>query len=109
MDRAWKDRMMKDPNYAAKRAHAKDAYFSGCWVFCASNGKWYSPEDFMASDESASFYRGKEDLTKFRIIDPRAGLVKKREEIKKLQLEADEFEKRINEYFSGRKIKKPPM
>lgn len=90
--------MSKDPNYAAKRAHAKDAYVSGCWIFWLENDTWYSPEEFMASNESASFYRGKEDLNKFKIIHPSVGLAKKRDLIKLLEKEVNEMERRIIKY-----------
>jgi len=100
MNRAWKDRMLKDPNYAAKRVYAKEAYLSGCWIYCVTNDTWYSPEEFMASNESASFYRGKETLGKFKVIHPDAGIKKLRERAALLLDKARALELRKTEYFS---------
>lgn len=103
MDRAWKDRMLKDPNYAAKRAHAKDAYLSGCFVYCQHNDSWYTPEEFMASNESAEFYRGHERLDKFKIMHPDVGIAQLRDKAQALLEKANELERRKNEYYRNKK------
>jgi hypothetical protein len=106
MEKDWKNRS-KDPEYAAKRAHAKEAYLSDCWVYSVPNDKWYTPEEFMASGESVHIYRGREDLKRFKVIDPNVGLNHKREQLKRLQQEIAEMEARIKNYvFKSKRNKR---
>ena len=109
MNRAWKDRTSKEPEYAQKRAYAKEAYLTGCWIYSVDNDIWYTPEEFMASGERIRIYRGQEEKGKYLIRDPKAGLKEKLEQLKKLQLEVDEYSRKLMNYFDFNisKTKKP--
>jgi len=103
MNRAWKDRTSKDPEYAQKRVYAKEAYHAKCFIYSRSTKQWYTPEEFMASDERVVIRRGKEELGVFLIIDPILAYKQKLELIVKLQNEAAEFKSKAEGYLSNRK------
>ena len=98
MRRDWKDRMIKDPTWAAKRPYAKEAYLSNCWVYSNQTGKLYTPEEFMDCEESVKIYRGQENTKQFRIIDPNAMMKHKEEQLLKLKYEIDNLYLRITTY-----------
>ena len=99
MNRAWKDRMLKEPEYAAKRAYAKEAWQSGFWIYCVPTGKWYTPTEFMESGESVRINRGKEISGKFVVRDPLAGITEKVDTANQLLREAEEMKNKHIEYM----------
>ncbi|EOR93322.1 hypothetical protein ADIARSV_3509 [Arcticibacter svalbardensis MN12-7] len=105
MDGAW-NKSDKDPDYMEKRVHAKDAYYSDCWIYSTHTQKWYTPEEFMAGNERVSHYRGREDERQFKIMDPKAGLKDKLAKLKEIQNDIDEFSTRMMDYYEFKKKKK---
>jgi uncharacterized membrane protein (DUF106 family) len=60
----------------------------------------------MESCEAVRIYRGKEDMTRFKVRDTYAGLQEKIEKLKRMQHEINEMQAKINQYhFKGRKNK----
>lgn len=101
----WTKPKERYPGYEAKRAIAKDAWFSGAWIYNSNNGKWYSPEEFMKSDEIVNFNRGKDDANKFKIRDPKVGIIEKIKILEVAQKEVSEFINRVHEYYDLKPIR----
>lgn len=88
-----------DPAYRHKRALAKDAYYAGCWIFSVKTGKWYTPEEFVKSNETVSVHRGKPDQADFKVMDPKAGIKQKLTKLSADQKELEEFTKKVCDYY----------
>jgi hypothetical protein len=88
-----------DIGYHMKRAVARDAYHAGCWVYSAATGKWYTPEEFVNSDETVDIHRGKPKEGKFKVMDPKAGIRTKLEKLHKMQTELDKFTRKVCDYY----------
>ncbi|MBB2148787.1 hypothetical protein [Pedobacter gandavensis] len=100
--RAWKDRMIKDPAYAAKEPYAKEARLSKFVVYSAATKKIYTPEEFLDCQEKVDIFRGKENTKQFRIIDPMAYLKYKDEELARLREEQDKLKAKISSYLADK-------
>lgn len=103
MDPAWKNK--PSPGEQAKRAKAVDAYHAGCWIYVPERDKWYSPEEFMKSAESVGMYHGKDNADRFKVRDPRAGILEKLQRIEQLQQELKEFTRRVLDYYDLKRKK----
>ena len=98
MNQSWKNRS-KDPEYNAKLVHAKDAHAAGCWVYSMQTKKLYTPREFLESDERIHIYRGKEDQSRFKIVDPRGMLSKLIGDVQERTKEIAKLQQRIYEYY----------
>lgn len=81
------------------RAIAKDAYIAGCWVYSIETRKWYTPEEFVKSNERVTMHRNKPEEGQFKVIDPKAGIRAKTEKLTLVQKELEEFTKKVCEYY----------
>lgn len=95
----WKNNKAKDPSYGAKRALAKEAILSGCWIYSRNSKHWYTPEEFMEADISIAFHKGKPLTANFAIMDPQLGLNQRIQLLGRTQQEIDVFSRRIFLYF----------
>lgn len=98
--------MLKEPEYAAKRPYAKEAWQSGFWIYCVPTGKWYTPIEFMASGESVKINRGKEEQGRFVVRDPASGIQEKIAMANQLLHEAEEMKNKHIEYMKEKARKK---
>lgn len=98
MEPAWM-KEQPDIGHQMKRAVAADAYHAGCWVYSVKTGKWYTPEEFVKSDESVDIHRGKPEEGKFKVVDPKAGIKAKMEKVRIVQMELEEFTKKVCDYY----------
>lgn len=88
-----------DIGYQLKRAVARDAYHAGCWVYSVETGKWYTPEDFVQSAERVRMHRNKPEEGQFKVMDPKAGIRTKLDKLNKMQMELEEFTKKVCDYY----------
>lgn len=103
---AWKNRFNKDPAYEIKRAIAKDAYFANAWIYNVNSDKWYSPEEFMEANDSISIHRGDDNSKKFKIRDPKGGILEKSKRVTEAQAQLNDFIERVDRYFELKAIRK---
>jgi len=105
---SWKNRFTKDPSYEIKRSIAKDAYFANAWIYNADTDKWYSPEEFMEAPGLVSINHGRDNAAKYKIRDPKGGIIEKSKRVTELQRQLNEFIERVDQYFElkakGRKV-----
>lgn len=105
---SWKNRQTRDPSYEIKRSIAKDAYYANAWIYNADNDKWYSPEEFMETSGLISINHGRDNAAKYKIRDPKGGIIEKSKRVAEQQRQLNEFIERVDQYFElkakGRKI-----
>jgi hypothetical protein len=88
-----------DVGHQIKRAVAKDAYYAGCWVYSVTTGKWYTPEEFVESDEKIRMHRNKPEEGLFKVMDPKAGIRTKLDKLNKMRIELEEFTRKVCDYY----------
>lgn len=95
----WGNKDANDENYQQKRAIAKDAHYSGCWIYVPATDKWYTPKEFVESTETIRRKRGADNSSDYKIRDPKSGLIEKIKQLEKLQNEVKDFSNRLFEYY----------
>lgn len=103
MEPAWKNK--PNPGQEAKRAKAKDAYYAGSWIYVPEKDLWLSPEEFMQSSETVNMHRNNDDANRFKIIDPKIGILEKLERIERMQCDLRDFVKRVLGYYDLKRKK----
>lgn len=97
MEPAWKNK--PSPGQEAKRAKAKDAYYAGSWIYVPERDKWYSPEEFMLSQETVNINRASNDADRFKVRDPKGGIIEKLDRIERMQQDLKDFVKKVLDYY----------
>lgn len=98
----WLD--VKDaPGAAQKKAIFQEALISGCWIYSTVSKKWYTPDEFMASEETVHKHRDTDDSKKFVVKHPLIGLQERIDYLKRASEETDNFNKRIHNYYELRR------
>lgn len=87
------------PGAAQKKAIYQEALISGCWIFSTVSKKWYTPSEFMASEETIHTHRTSNDGYKFVVKHPLIGLQERIDLLKRTQEEIDSFNRRIHQYY----------
>ncbi len=102
-------RNLKDKNseaYKDKLNLAMKAYDSGCIIFSHDTKKWYTPREFMDSDESVVFKQlGMEKQTNFTLISPDHAIKRKLEDLHKAEQDFDAFMRKILTAFQLSPVK----
>ncbi|MNL24325.1 hypothetical protein D3C87_1457530 [compost metagenome] len=93
------------PGAAEKKAIYQEALLSGCWIYSKVSKKWYTPEEFMASEETVKKHRGDNDAYKFAVKDPLIGLQERIDLLHRTSQEIDIFNKRIHNYYELKRKK----
>lgn len=104
MEPAWKNK--PSPGQEAKRAKAKDAYYAGSWIYVPEKDLWLSPEEFMQDENLVTIHRGADNTHKFKIRDPKTGILEKSKRVTEAQKQLNEFIERVDRYFELKPIRK---
>ena len=89
----------ESPGAAAKKAIYQEAIISGCWIYSTVSKRWYTPEEFIASTETVSTHRDKNDGHKFVVKHPLVGLQERIDLLNRTHKEIDAFNKKIHIYY----------
>ena len=103
---AWKNRQSGDPAFQLRRAIAKDAYYANAWIYNPDTDKWYSPEEFMRDGNLITIHRGADNTHKFKIRDPKTGILEKSKRVTEAQRQLNEFIERVDQYYELKAIRK---
>lgn len=87
------------PGAAEKKAIYQEALLSGCWIYSKVSKRWYTPEEFMDSEETVNKHRGSDDGKKFVVKHPLIGLQERIDVLHRTSQEIDAFNKRIHNYY----------
>lgn len=88
MGNDYKNRSAGDPEMLAKINFADKAKEANSFIFSKITKKWYTPEEFVWSDETVNYNKGRVNTLHLVITDPRAALQ-----------QAIDLAKRNNEYI----------
>ena len=94
----WLKDKSKDREWASKIVYAKEAALSGYLVYSVKTNKWYTPDEFMQSDERISIHRGEERTEQFKVVDPEAALLKFKAQKTVMDQYIEDFTIKIKEY-----------
>ncbi len=98
----WLKDKSKDREWASKIVYAKEAALSGYLVYAVRSNKWYTPDEFMQSDERIRVHRGEEEAGQFKVVDPAAALLKFRGQKTVMDQYIEEFTIKVAEYNKSR-------
>lgn len=102
MKPAWMQ--VKDsPGAAEKKAIYQEALMSGCWIYSKGSKRWYTPDEFMASEETVNMHRNNSDGYKFAVKHPLIGLQERIDLLKRTQEEINTFNQKIHSYYDLRR------
>lgn len=102
MEPAWM-RVKDSPGAAEKKAIYQEALLSGCWIYSKVSKRWYTPDEFMASEETVQKHRGDNDSYKFAVKHPLIGLQERIDLLKRTQEEINSFNQKIHSYYDLRR------
>jgi hypothetical protein len=94
--------------YKQKREIAVRAFNSGCIIYSQDTYKWYTPREFMESNERVVLKEaGLEKYSNFTLLYPKHAIEREMEKLKKAQLDFDIFMKKVFDAFdiSGKDLK----
>ena len=80
------------PEYEKRLKIAMKAFEAGCVIFSMNTQKWYSPREFIESDEVVVFKMyGMEERHNFTLFYPKFAIQKKMEDLKKAELDFENY------------------
>jgi hypothetical protein len=86
--------------YKQKREIAVRAFESGCIIFSQDTRKWYTPREFMESDEKVVFkVLGLDKYSNFTLFYPKHAIEREMEKLYKAQADFDTFMKKVLDNF----------
>jgi hypothetical protein len=93
-----------DPDYEARKKLSVKAFEAGC-VIC-SNGKFYTPRDFLESDVKVTFMMsGMQEYSNCPLHYPKHAIERKLEDLRKAQQEFESFIQSLTTAFEFHPIK----
>lgn len=94
--------------YKDKRAFAMRAYNAGCVIYTQGTRKWYTPREFMDSDETIEVKTfGSQDYANVTLMYPKHAIEKRLEDLRKAQEEFDAFMEKMMSAFELSPKQKP--
>jgi hypothetical protein len=94
----------KSQEYEARKKLSIKAFDSGC-VIC-SNGKFYTPREFLESDEKVTFMRnGLDEYSNCALHYPKNAIERKLEDLRKAHREFESFMQSLTTAFELHPIK----
>ena len=95
-----------DPEYEARKKLALKAFQHGTLIFSTASQKFYTPRDFLASNEKVVITKnGLDELCNCTLIYPKSAVERKLEDLHKAQQEFDEFIKKLMTAFELHPLK----
>ncbi|WP_131535486.1 hypothetical protein [Pedobacter nototheniae] len=73
------------------------------WIYSKTTKLWYTPEEFIWSNEDINVHRGKANAPQLILMDPREGLKKANDLILRASKFVEEHTKKINQYYDLKK------
>ena len=95
---AWNRPTIPDKGQVLKEVYASEARLSGFMVYSHRTGKWYTPDEFVDSDEIVYTFRNNEKGRDFAVRDPLSGLIEMKMKKVHLEQEIEYFSLKIKEY-----------
>lgn len=78
--------------YREKREFAMRAFNGGCVIYTHGSRKWYTPREFMDSDETIEVKTfGSQDYANVTLMYPKHAIEKRLEDLRKAQEDFDAF------------------
>jgi hypothetical protein len=97
---------LNDPDYEARKKLSIKAFEAGC-VIC-SNGKFYTPRDFLESDVKVTFLKsGMQEYSNCPLHYPKHAIERKLEDVRKAQQELESFMQSLTTAFEFHPVKQP--
>lgn len=97
---------LNNPDYEARKKLSIKAFEAGC-VIC-SNGKFYTPRDFLESDVKVTFMTsGTQEYSNCALHYPKHAVQRKIEDLRKAQHEFESFIQSLTTAFDFHPVKQP--
>ena len=90
----------RDPMYEKRKELALIAFNSGCMIYASDTGKWYTPKEFVESDQviDTKVY-AMQEYSNIVLHYAKNALIVEQEKMRKKQIEYEAFMKRVLEAF----------